>query len=133
MSLNDPISDLLAALRNASCAVKPQTDLRASKLGAAVLEVLKQEGFIQNWRLVKNGDPQGVLRVYLKYTKARKPILRHIRRISKPGLRVYVPKTKIPKVLSGIGIAVLSTPKGVLTDAQARQQGLGGEVICYVW
>ncbi len=133
MSVTDPIGNMLVAIRNASQAKKPQVDVPASRLGSAIAESLKQEGFIQNWRLLKEGNPQGVLRVYLKYTKDRKPILRHIRRISKPGLRVYVPKNKVPKILSGIGIAILTTPKGVLTDAQARAQGMGGEVVCYVW
>ena len=133
MSLTDPMGDMLTAIRNASQARKAQVNVRASKLGAAVLECLKQEGFIQNWRLLKESNPQGTLRVYLKYTKARRPILRHIRRISKPGLRVYVPKTKIPKVLSGVGISILSTSTGVFTGVQAREQGVGGEMICHVW
>ena len=133
MSQTDPIGDLLTAIRNGSRQGKPQVDFPASRFGSAIVECLKQEGFVQNWRLLKEGHPQGLLRVYLKYTKSRRPILRHIRRISKPGLRIYVPKGKIPKVLSGIGIGVLSTPEGVLTDAQARQRGVGGEVICHVW
>lgn len=133
MSLTDPMGDLLVAIQNASRAKKAQVDVRASRVGGAVMECLKLEGFIQNWRHLKEGNPQGVLRIYLKYTKERKPIIRHIRRISKPGLRIYVTKTKVPKILSGIGIAVLSTPKGILTDAQAKAQGVGGEVICHVW
>ena len=133
MSLTDPIGNVLTAVRNASQARKPQVEVPASKLASSILECLKSEGFIQNWRLLKEGNPQGILRVYLKYTKDRRPILRHIRRISKPGLRVYVGKDKLPKVLSGIGLAILTTPSGVLTEAQARAQGVGGEVLCYVW
>ena len=133
MSLTDPIAHLLSAVQNASRAGKPHVDVPASRVGSAIVECLKQEGFVENWRHIKEGNPQGFLRVYLKYTKARRPILRAVRRVSKPGLRIYVPKTKIPKILSGIGMAVLSTPKGVLSDAQAKAQGVGGEVICHVW
>lgn len=133
MSLTDPIGDLLTSIRNASRAKKPQVDVRASKLGSAILDVLKQEGFVQNWRLIQEGVPQGSLRVYLKYTRDKKPIIRHIRRVSKPGLRIYVTKTRVPKVLSGIGMAVLSTPQGVVSGEKAREMGTGGEVLCYVW
>ena len=133
MSVTDPIGDMLTAIRNASRVGKPQVDVPASGLGATLLECLKQEGFIQNWRKMIEGNPQGVLRIYLKYTKDRKPILRQIKRISKPGLRVYRQKHEIRKVYSGIGIAILTTPKGVLTDSQARAEGVGGEVICHVW
>ena len=133
MSQTDTISDLLTRVRNGSRAGKAQVDAPASRIGSALMECLKQEGFIQNWRLMSEGTPQGVLRIYLKYTKARKPILRQIRRVSRPGLRIYVGKDKLPKILSGIGTAILTTPKGILTDAQARAQGVGGEVICHVW
>lgn len=133
MSLTDPIGDMLTRIRNGTRAGKPQVDVPASRLGSAIVECMKQEGFIQNWRLMKEGGPQGVLRVYLRYTRERKPLLRQIRRVSKPGLRIYVGKRKVPKIYSGIGIAILTTPKGVMTDAQARSQGLGGEVICHLW
>ena len=133
MSQSDPIADLLTAIRNASCAGKPQVDIPASRLGQNIAECLKQEGFIQNWRFIQEGTPQGNLRVYLKYTKDRRPILRHIRRVSKPGLRIYIGKDKIRKVLSGIGMSILTTPQGVLSGAQAKAQGIGGEVICHVW
>ena len=134
MSQTDPIGDMLTRLRNGSRAGKPQVDIPASRLGSAIVECMKQEGFIQNWRLMKEIGPQGILRVYLRYNnKDRKPILRQIRRVSKPGLRIYVGKGRVPKVYSGIGIAILTTPKGVMTDAQARSQGLGGEVICQLW
>ncbi len=129
----DPMSELLTALRNASQAQKAQVEIPASRLKAAVLECLKQEGFIQNWRLLKEGNPQGVLRVYLKYTKSRRPVLRCIRQVSKPGLRIYVPTGKIPKVLSGLGISILTTPRGVLSGQEAKRQGVGGEVLCHVW
>lgn len=133
MSLTDPIGDLLTCLRNASRAGKPQVDVPASKLGAAVVDCLKREGFVQNWRRLEGDNPQGLLRVYLKYTPARKPILRHLRRVSKPGLRVYLPRNKVRRVLSGAGVSVLTTSEGVVTDAEARSRGIGGEVICEVW
>lgn len=133
MSQTDPIGDMLTRIRNGTRSGKPQVEMPASRLGAAILECMKQEGFVQNWRLLKEGNPQGILRVYLKYTKERKPILRQIKRVSKPGLRVYVGKRKIRKVYSGIGISILTTPKGVMTDTQAREQGVGGEVICHLW
>lgn len=133
MSQTDPIGDLLTRIRNGTRAGKPQVDVPASRLGSAIVECMKQEGFIQNWRLMKEAGPQGVLRIYLRYTQERKPILREIRRVSKPGLRIYVGKGKVPRIYSGIGIAILTTPRGVMTDAQARSQGLGGEVICHLW
>ena len=133
MSQTDPIGDLLTRVRNGSRAGKEQVDAPASRMGTALMECLKQEGFIQNWRLLSEGTPQGTLRIYLKYTKARKPILRQIRRVSRPGLRIYTGKDKIRKVYSGIGISILTTPKGILTDDQARAQKVGGEVICHVW
>ena len=119
--------------RNGSRAGKVQVEVPASKMGSALAECLKQEGFILNWRKIEEGNPQGLLRFYLKYTKARKPILRQIKRVSRPGLRIYASKDKLPKIYSGIGITILTTPKGILTDAQARAQGVGGEVICHVW
>lgn len=133
MSQTDPIGDLLTRVRNASRAGKADLEVPASRIGSSLMECLKQEGFILNWRLLKEGNPQGLLKIYLKYTKARKPILRQIKRVSRPGLRIYTGKDRLPKVYSGIGIAILTTPKGILTDAQARVQGVGGEVICYVW
>ena len=132
MSQNDPLSDILTAIRNGSRAGKVQVDVPSSRLASAVVECMKKEGFVQNWRVMKEGNPQGILRIYLKYTKDRRPILREIKRVSKPGLRVYRGKRKIPTIASGIGVVILTTPKGVLTDAQARLEGVGGEVICYV-
>lgn len=132
MSQSDPIADLLTSLRNGSRAGKPQVDVPASRIKSALLECLKKEGLIQNWRLIKESDPQGILRVYLRYGKDRRPLLRDLRRVSKPGLRVYRGKGNIRKMWSGIGITLLTTPKGVLTDTQAREAGVGGEIICTV-
>ncbi|MBI3317746.1 MAG: 30S ribosomal protein S8 [Candidatus Omnitrophica bacterium] len=133
MSQTDPIGDFLTVIRNGSRSGKAQVDFPASRLECEIAEILKQEGFVLNWRKISEGSPQGVLRVYLKYTKNRKSIVRCIRRVSKPGLRIYVGKNRIPKVFSGMGLAILSTPKGLLTGAQAKSQGVGGEVICHVW
>ncbi len=133
MSLSDPIGNLLSSLANASRSGKMHVDVPSSKFGAAIVECLKQEGFVQNWRQISPENVQGSLRIYLKYTKDRKPILRAIRRVSRPGLRIYVPKTKVPRVLSGIGMAILSTPKGVYSDSQARAEGVGGELLCRLW
>ncbi|PIQ81719.1 MAG: 30S ribosomal protein S8 [Candidatus Omnitrophica bacterium CG11_big_fil_rev_8_21_14_0_20_64_10] len=133
MSLSDPIANFLTSVQNASRALKPQVDVPASRLSQGIAECLKQEGFIQNWRFLKEGSSQGVLRIYLKYTADRKPILQHVRRISRPGRRIYVRKTNVPRILSGIGMAILSTPGGVVSDAQARASGTGGEMICHVW
>ncbi len=133
MSLTDPISDLLCSIQNANWACKPHVDVKASRLSSAIVECLKHEGFIQNWRSMKETDPQGFLRIYLKYTKDRRPIIHRVRRVSRPGLRIYTQKSKIPKILSGAGMAILTTPVGVLSDSQARAQGVGGEVICHVW
>ena len=133
MSLTDPIANLLTALRNASLAGKPHVDVPASRIGLGVVECLKAEGFIGNCRFLKEGNPQGFLRVYLKYRQDRRPVLRHIRRVSKPGQRIYVGKNRVPKVFSGIGVSILTTPQGILSDTQARAKGVGGEVICHVW
>ncbi|MBI1953132.1 MAG: 30S ribosomal protein S8 [Candidatus Omnitrophica bacterium] len=133
MSLNDPLSDLLVSVQNASLAGKPHVEVPASRLGLAVVEVLKSNGFIQNWRKITEGSPQGRIRVYLKYTKDRKPILRKVRRVSRPGLRIYVPKNKVPRVFSGIGIAIVSTPQGVFSGQEAKARGVGGELLCKVW
>lgn len=132
MGLTDPIGNMLVAISNGSRAGKAQVDVPASRLGAAIADCMKSEGFIRNWRLLKEGNPQGILRVYLRYTGDRRPILRGIRRVSKPGRRIYRGKDRLPRVQSGIGIAILTTPKGIVTDSQARQQGIGGEVLCYV-
>lgn len=132
MSVTDPIADMLTIIRNASCAGKEKADVRASKLGQRILEILKRENYIQNFKFIKDSG-QGVLRVYLRFNKAKKPAITNIKRISKPGLRVYVKQNKIPSVLGGRGIAILSTSCGIFTDNEARQARVGGEVICYVW
>ena len=127
----DPIADSLIAIKNAYMAKKDVTEIKSSKLLEKICEILKREGYIENYRKIED-NKQGILRIYLKYEKNR-PAITQIKRISKPGRRVYVTKDKVPQVLQGYGIAILTTSKGVLTDKEARKLGVGGEVICYVW
>jgi small subunit ribosomal protein S8 len=130
--LTDPIADFLTRIRNANQAYKERVEIPNSRMKRALTEIMKNEGFLRNYDKVDDGK-QGMLRLYLKYGPNKQKVLTGLKRISKPGLRVYVQKDEIPKVLGGLGIAVISTPKGLMTDKQARQDGLGGEVICYIW
>ena len=131
MSLNDPISNMLTNIRNAIQVKKETVDVRASNLTGQILEIFKQDGYITDYRLMKD-DVQGTFKVYLKYEE-KKPAIIGIKRVSKPGLRVYAPRVKIPRVLNGLGTAVLSTSKGVVNDKNARRLGVGGEILCYIW
>ena len=134
---SDPIADMLTRLRNGLMAGHSAVSLPSSKLKLAIAEILKQEGYIETYETqVVTGEPQATLRLTLRYVGARRekrPVISGLDRISKPGRRVYARKHEIPWVLSGMGIAILSTPKGVMTGARARQLGVGGEVICKVW
>ncbi|MBM3254294.1 MAG: 30S ribosomal protein S8 [Candidatus Omnitrophica bacterium] len=132
MSISDSIGDMLTVIRNASRAKKEITEYPASRLGGEILRILKREGYIKNYRAIED-NKQGVFRVYLRYRRDKSPFISNLRRISKPGLRVYVKKDKIPFVLKGFGIAILSTSRGVMTDREAREFNAGGEVLCYVW
>lgn len=132
MVMTDPIADLLTRIRNANNVYMEKVEIPSSKMKAALAEIFKQEGFIKDVEYIADGK-QGVLRLYLKYGANREKVISGIKRISKPGLRVYAKKEEVPKVLGGLGSALLSTSKGIMTDKQARSQGLGGEVICYVW
>ncbi len=132
MVMTDPIADMLTRVRNASHARHEQVDIPASRVKEAVARILREEGFIQGYERIDEG-PQGILRVHLKYGPDRKRVLMGLRRISRPGLRVYARKDQLPRVLGGLGIAVVSTSKGIVTDAEARRLGLGGEVLCYIW
>ncbi len=132
MSMTDPVADLLTRIRNAQRAGLEEIDLPASKLKLRVCEVLRDEGFIREVA-VKEGGTQGSLHLVLKYDEGRRPAISEIKRQSKPGLRRYVKHTDIPKVMNGLGIAILSTSKGVLVDREARKQHLGGELIATVW
>lgn len=131
MSLNDPVSNLLTIIRNANMVQKETVDIPTSKLSLNILEIFKKDGYIENFRLLKD-NVQGTLKVYLKY-EDKKPTIRGLKRISKSGLRVYVKHDQLPRVLNGLGTAVVSTSKGLMTDREARKQKVGGEVICYIW
>jgi small subunit ribosomal protein S8 len=130
--LTDPVADYLTRIRNANIAFHDTVEIPASRMKKALTEILKQEGFIRGFELVDDGK-QGKIRIYLKYGKGKERVITGLKRISKPGLRVYVGKDEIPRVLGGLGIAILSTSKGIMTDKEARKQGVGGEVICYIW
>jgi len=132
MNLTDPIADMLTRIRNANSVGKDRVDIPASKVKTSIGELLKAEGFINDVKLVER-KPQNMIRVYLKYGDNDEKVISGIKRISKPGLRVYVGKDEVPQVLGGLGIAVVSTSQGVMSDKKAREKGIGGEVLCYVW
>jgi small subunit ribosomal protein S8 len=130
MSMSDPIADMLTRIRNAQMVQKVSVTMPASKLKAAIAEVLKAEGYIENFA-VRSAESKPQLEIALKYY-AGKPVIEHIERVSRPGLRVYKGRHDIPNVMNGLGVAIVTTPKGVMTDRKARQAGIGGEVLCYV-
>ncbi len=132
MSMTDPISDMLTRIRNATMVRHDRTDLPASKMKLEIAKILKQEGFIRTFKLLEEG-PQGVIRIYLKYSEDGESAIHGLRRVSKPGRRVYRGVTELPQVRSGLGVAMVSTSRGVVTDAQARRLQVGGEVLCEVW
>jgi len=132
MTMTDPIADMLTRIRNANTVHHDSVEVPVSKIKLAMAEVLKQEGFIREYDL-KKGHKPGIIRVYLKYGPSREKVISGLKRISKPGLRVYAQKDDLPRVLGGLGIAIISTSQGIMTDKAARKAGLGGEVLCYVW
>lgn len=132
MAVTDPIADMLTIIRNASSSKKDVAEVKGSLLSESVLKILKKEGFISNYKTIKD-NKQGILRVYLKYLKNGTPAILGLKRISKPGLRIYKKADEIPKVYSGLGVAIISTSKGLLTDEEARENKVGGEVLCYAW
>ena len=132
MNLTDPIADMLTRIRNANSVGKDRVDIPASKVKTSIGELLKDEGFINDVKLVER-KPQNMIRVYLKYGDNDEKVISGIKRISKPGLRVYVGNDEVPQVLGGLGIAVISTSQGVMSDKEARDKNIGGEVLCYVW
>lgn len=132
MAMSDPIADFLTRIRNAGMAYHDKVEVPASRVKKDIAELLKSEGFIKDVEYIAD-DKQGVLRLYLKYGADRERVITGLKRISRPGLRVYAKKDEIPKVLGGLGVAVISTSKGIMTDKQARKEGLGGEVLCYIW
>lgn len=131
MSLSDPISDFLTRVRNAMQAKKETVDVPASKMTGKILEIFKTDGYIEDFRLMKT-SVQGSYKVYLRYN-GKKPAITGIQRVSKPGIRVYAEHENLPKVLNGLGTAVISTSKGLLTDKEARKANVGGEVVCVIW
>ena len=132
MSMTDPIADLLTRIRNGAMAKLQKVDIPSSSMKVGIVTVLKNEGFIKNYKLISD-QKQGVLRIYLKYINDSDSVISEIKRVSKPGGRRYVKSDKIPSVKQGLGIAILSTSKGLLTDKIARESGVGGELICTVW
>jgi small subunit ribosomal protein S8 len=137
MSINDPIADMLTRIRNAAMSGHAQVAMPNSKIKAEIAKILKDEGFMEGFEVVDGEQPeQKVLRLKIKYVgerRERRPVISGLERVSKPGRRIYTKKTDIPWVLSGIGVAILSTPKGVMTGARARQLNVGGEILCKVW
>ncbi|MBI2846465.1 MAG: 30S ribosomal protein S8 [Chloroflexi bacterium] len=132
MSVNDAIADMLTRIRNAVAAGQDTVVMPASRMKTAIAKIMKDEGFIKDYELVRGGVRR-TLKIYLRYTDGKEPTIKGVQRVSKPGLRIYVRDSEIPRVYGGIGIAILSTTKGLMTGQEARRNSLGGEVICYVW
>ena len=132
MPVTDPIADFLTRIRNAQMAGRRWVDVPASNLKKRIALILKHERFIRDFIIIEDGK-QEIIRLFLKYTKDGQPVIAGLKRISKPGRRIYVPADKVPRVLGGLGIAILSTSKGVITDKVARKENVGGEVLCYIW
>ena len=134
MYVNDPIADMLTRIRNANLAYHEMVDLPVSKIKVGIAKILKEEGYVRNFKIINDPKkPFPVLRLFLHYGPSRERVMQGIKRISKPGRRIYVGKDELPKVMGGLGIAMISTSAGLMTDAEARKRGLGGEVVCYVW
>jgi small subunit ribosomal protein S8 len=132
MAMTDPIADMLTRIRNANQALLDRVDIPASRFKVELAKLLKAEGFIRAFRLVDDRR-QGTLRVYLKFGSGNERVIQGLRRVSRPGLRVYRKAPQVPKTVGGLGVAVVSTPQGLMTGKAARERGLGGEVVCYVW
>lgn len=132
MVMTDPVADMLTRIRNSNNAKHDTVDIPASNIKKAIAEILLQEGFIKGYDVIDD-EKQGIIRVQIKFGKNKEKVITGLKRISKPGLRVYAKKDEIPRVLGGLGIAVISTSKGIITDKVARKEGVGGEVLCYVW
>ena len=132
MTMTDPIADMLTRIRNANMVKHETVDVPASNMKKELARILLEEGFIRGYDVIEDGK-QGIIRIQLKYGQIGEKVITGLKRISKPGMRVYAAKEELPKVLNGLGISIISTSKGILTDRQARKEGVGGEVICYVW
>jgi small subunit ribosomal protein S8 len=132
MTMTDPVADLLTRIRNAHLAKHDRLDVPASKLKAEICRVMKESGFVEDFRVIDN-EPQNTLRVYLRYSDEGQPAIQHVHRVSKPGRRVYRKAEAMKPVRNGLGVGIVSTSQGVLTDAEARQRRVGGEVLCEIW
>ena len=132
MNTTDPVADMLTRIRNANAAKFKTVDIPASKMKKAIADTLLEEGYIKNIEVIEDGI-QGIIRVTLKYDEKGNKVIDGLKRISKPGLRIYASKDELPKVLNGLGIALISTSKGIMTDKKAREMGIGGEVLAYIW
>ncbi|MBQ3032513.1 MAG: 30S ribosomal protein S8 [Oscillospiraceae bacterium] len=132
MNITDPIADLLTRIRNASQARHATVDVPASNMKKAIAQILVEEGYVKSYTVTED-DKQGVITITLKYTETNAPVITGLRRVSKPGLRIYTSCEDMPKVMKGIGTAIISTPKGVMTDKKARKENVGGEVLAFVW
>ena len=132
MQITDPIADMLTRIRNANTAKHETVDIPASNMKKAIAEILNDEGYIKGFQIIEDGK-QGVIRVTLKYGANKEKVISGIKRVSKPGLRIYAGAEELPRVLKGLGIAIISTSKGVMTDKKARKENIGGEVLAFVW
>ena len=132
MTMTDPIADMLTRIRNANTVGHETVEIPASKMKKAIAEILKEEGYIADFDVIDDGK-QGIIKVTMKYGARKEKVITGIKKISKPGLKVYAKANDVPKVLGGLGIAIISTSHGVISDKEARKLGVGGEVICYVW
>lgn len=132
MQITDPIADLLTRIRNANSAKHDTVDVPASNMKKAIVEILYAEGYIKNFQMIEDGK-QGVMRITLKYGPANEKVISGLKRVSKPGLRIYAGADELPRVLKGLGIAIVSTSKGIMTDKKARAEHIGGEVLAFVW
>ena len=134
MTMSDPIADMLTRIRNANTAKHDSVDVPSSKMKLAIAKILLDEGYVANYEIIKDENGFDVIHIILKYGKDKnEKIISGLKRISKPGLRIYASKDELPRVLGGLGVAVISTDKGVITDKEARAAGVGGEVLCYIW
>ena len=133
MIVSDPIADMLTRIRNANMAEKVSVEVPSSKIKIEIAKLLKSEGFVSNYSIIKIDENKSSLAINLKYTADREPVIQGLQRVSKPSCRKYVNRDEVPRVLGGIGIAILSTSKGVITDTEARKHNIGGEILCYIW
>jgi len=132
MHITDPIADMLTRIRNANSAKHETVDVPASKMKKAIAQILFEEGYIKKYEVIDD-SVQGTIKIWLKYTEGKKQVISGLKRVSKPGLRIYVPCEDLPRVLKGLGIAIVSTSKGVMTDKKARRENVGGEVLAFIW